>query len=51
MIKIDKTSIVHKQADIEDGVSIGPFCKIDSDVVIGKNTIIMSNVSIQLISI
>ena len=47
MIKIDQTSIVHKNAVIEDGVSIGPFCKIDSDVVIGKNTIIMSNVSIM----
>ena len=46
MIKIDKTSIVHKNAHIEDGVCIGPFCNIEKDVIINENTHIHSHVSI-----
>ena len=40
MIKIDKTSIVHKNALIEDNVQVGPFSIIEKDVIIKEGTII-----------
>ena len=47
MIKIDKTSIVHKNALIEDNVQIGPFCIIEKDVIIKEGTIIKPYVHIM----
>ena len=46
MINIDKTSIIDKNAQIDDNVTIGPFCNIEGDVKIGKGTKILSNVNI-----
>ena len=47
MIKIDKTSIIHKNAQIDDNVSIGPFCNIEDEVKIGAGSIILSNVNVM----
>ena len=46
MINIDKTSIIHKNAEISDNVTIGPFCNIKKDVKIGGGTQISSHVTI-----
>ena len=46
MINIDKTALIHKNAQIEDGVRIGPFCNIEKNVVIKSGTIIHSHVSV-----
>jgi len=46
MIKIDKTSIIHKNAQIDDNVTIGPFCNIQDEVKIGSGSVILSNVNI-----
>jgi len=47
MIKIDKTSIVNKNAIIGDNVTINPFCIIDDNVKIGEGTTIGSYVHIM----
>ena len=39
-MKIHPTAIIAADAQLEDGVEIGPYCIIGSDVKIGKNTII-----------
>ena len=46
MINIHKTTIIHKGAQIADGVKIGPFCNIENDVIIKSGTVIHSHVSI-----
>jgi len=46
MIKIDKTSIISSKAIIEDGVEIGPFCIVEEDVIIKKNTVIKPYVQV-----
>lgn len=37
---------IHPDADIADGVEVGPFACVEEDVVIGKNTYIGPNVTI-----
>jgi len=37
-MKIHKTSIIHKNAEIAKGVEIGPFCIVDEYVKIGSGT-------------
>ncbi len=44
---IDKTAIVHKKSDIEEGVRIGPYCIIEEKVTIKKGTRLLSHVVIQ----
>ena len=46
MINIHKSAIIHKKAQIEEGVTIGPFCNIEKDVIIKSGTIIHSYVSV-----
>ncbi len=44
---IHKTAIVSAKAEIDADVSIGPFCIIGDDVVIGKGTKLASNVIVE----
>lgn len=46
MPEIDSRAIVHKDAEIGEGVSVGPFTIIEKDVIIGENTQIGANVFI-----
>ena len=45
-MKIHKTSIINKNAQLDNDVEIGPFCIIDNDVKIGSGTKIMPYVHI-----
>ena len=45
-MKIHKTSVVNKNAQIDKDVEIGAFCIIDNDVKIGSGTKIMPYVHI-----
>jgi len=46
-VNIHPTAIVHPEADLGDGVVIGPFSIIDASVVIGANTIVGARVTIE----
>ncbi|MBI2793186.1 MAG: acyl-ACP--UDP-N-acetylglucosamine O-acyltransferase [Ignavibacteria bacterium] len=46
-VEIHPSSVISKNARISDGVSVGPFCVIESDVEIGQGTVLMSNVFIS----
>lgn len=46
MVTIHPTAIVHQDAQIADGSTIGPFSIIEGDVVIGENCHIHSHVQI-----
>ena len=46
-MKIDKTSIIHKSAKIDNDVEIGAYCIIDKDVKIESGTKIMPHVHIM----
>jgi len=46
-MKIHKTAIVSPQANLAEGVEIGPYSIIEADVNIGKNTIIGPHVVID----
>ena len=43
---IHPTSVISKEAEIDEGVEIGPFCVVTGRVRIGKGTILHSHVSI-----
>jgi len=45
-MSVSPLSVVSNQAKIAEGVEVSPFCTIDDDVIIGKNTWIGPNVSI-----
>ena len=45
--KIHKTAIVSKDAKIESGVEIGPYCIVGDNVQIGKGTRLISHVVIE----
>ncbi|MBI4844208.1 MAG: acyl-ACP--UDP-N-acetylglucosamine O-acyltransferase [Nitrospirae bacterium] len=45
--KIHRTSVVSSAAQIADGVEIGPFCIIGKGVTIGKNTRLVSHVTVK----
>ena len=45
-MNIHTTSIIDSKSKIHKSVKIGPFCIIESDVIIDKNTIINANVHI-----
>mgnify|MGYP006139823579 CR=1 FL=1 len=47
MIKIDKMSVVHKNAEIGENCTIGPFCTIGDNVRIGANTNLRSHVVLE----
>ena len=47
MINIHETSIVDSKANIDEDVSIGPFCIIEKNVKIGKGTIVKPYVHIK----
>ncbi|MGI9323415.1 MAG: acyl-ACP--UDP-N-acetylglucosamine O-acyltransferase [Pseudomonadales bacterium] len=47
MIAVDKHAVVHKDADIGDGSSIGPFCTIAANARIGANTRLRSHVVVE----
>ena len=44
---IDPTAVVHKDAEVDEDVSIGPFCVIEERVKIGKGTSLLSHVVVQ----
>lgn len=44
---IHSTAIIDPNAQIADGVSIGPYCVIEGDVSIGKGCVLQSHVVIQ----
>src|SRR5690606_3705996 len=44
---IDPHAIIHPEAKLSDGVSVGPFTVIGADVEIGENTRIESHVVIK----
>ncbi len=44
---IHRTAVVDKDAHIEKGVDIGPYCVVGSAVHIGKGTRLISHVSVQ----
>ena len=46
-IEIHPTAIVHKNAQIDSGTIIGPFCIIGENVKIGKNNKFISNVFVD----
>lgn len=46
-IKIHPSSIISPNAEIEDGVTIGPYCYVDGDAKIGEGTELTSFVSIH----
>ena len=46
MIKVHPSAVVAKEAQLADGVTIGPNCVIDSSVSIGADTILDANVII-----
>ena len=45
--EIDPRAVIHPQAKLADGVSIGPFCVIGPDVEIGEGTHVESHVVIK----
>ena len=45
--KIHPSSVISPQAEIEDGVNIGPFCYVDGDAKIGSGTELTSFVSVH----
>lgn len=45
--EIDPRAVIHPQAKLADGVSVGPFCVIGADVEIGEGTTIESHVVIK----
>lgn len=45
--EIDPRAVIHPQAKLADGVSVGPFCVIGPDVEIGAGTRIESHVVIK----
>ncbi len=47
MADIHETAIIHKGAEIEEGVVIGPYCIIGGSVKIKKGTVLMNNVVIE----
>jgi UDP-N-acetylglucosamine acyltransferase len=46
-MNIHQLSVVHPDAQIGQNVTIGPFCNVAADVVIGDDTVIEANVSIM----
>lgn len=46
-VQIDKLAVVHPQADIGIGCSIGPFCTVAANVVIGDYTHLRSHVVVD----
>lgn len=46
-VKIHKTAIVEKGAELDVDVSIGPYCVIGKDVRLGKKTTLQSHVVIE----
>lgn len=45
-MQIHPSSVISKQAEIEDGAIIGPFCVIEGKVRIGSGTVLDSNVKV-----
>lgn len=45
-VEVHPTAIVHKNAELGDGVIVGPFTVIEKNTVVGKGTKISSHVSI-----
>lgn len=45
-VEVHPTAIVHKNAELGDGVIVGPFTDIEKNTVVGKGTKISSHVSI-----
>ena len=46
-VNIHPSAIVSPQADLADGVTVGPFCVIDGHVKIGAGTVLVAYVSIH----
>jgi UDP-N-acetylglucosamine acyltransferase len=44
---VHPTSLIDPSAELDDGVFIGPFCVVGAGVSIGKNTRLISHISIQ----
>jgi len=44
MIEIHPQAVVHKSAELEDGVRIGPNCVVGENVTIGAGTVLEANV-------
>lgn len=47
MVEIHSTAIVEEGAKLADGVKIGPYCIVGSEVTIGKNTVLDSHVVVE----
>ena len=43
---IHPTAVIAKSARVGDGAHIGPYCFVDDDVVIGRNAVLHSSVTI-----
>jgi len=43
-VKIHPTAIIHKKAELDSSVSVGPYCTIGEHVRIGKNTTLRSHI-------
>ncbi len=43
-MKIHPTAIIHKKAELDSSVSVGPYCTIGEHVRIGKNTTLRSHI-------
>jgi UDP-N-acetylglucosamine acyltransferase len=46
-LQIHPSSVIHKSAELADGVKVGPNCVIESGVSIGAGTILQANVVIS----
>ena len=44
---IDPTAVVHKDAEVDEGAHVGPYCIVEERVRIGKGTRLLSHVVIQ----
>ena len=50
-MKVHHTAIISPDAQLEEGVEVGPYVVIGSDVKIGKNTIIGPHTVIEILPI
>jgi UDP-N-acetylglucosamine acyltransferase len=47
MIRVDKTAVVDRKAELDDGVEVGPYAIIGADVKIGKGTKVYGHAVIE----
>ena len=47
MTQIHATTIIHSDAEVDEGVVIGPYCCVGKDVKLGKDVQLLSHVVIE----